>query len=257
MGDSTIATVAPDTFTLPVGNLYDESSAVTGVALGRTTIRVTDERVGFQRVLPGISEIEIEPRRLYHSAPSIFVSPGTRTDDFQQYLYVDGVVDSLWVQLRSVGGKFVPSSDSLLLLDYGIEYYSIRGLTTGTDTLVIEAPGFAPDSVIVRVGTSVLQGVGFTPSTIRQGDSVLVAFNLLSVNGMALEADPSAITFTVGSTGTVQATKAAGPITSYQLDPGQSQISFWVRALGPGSGTIQVTHANFTPIELTFSTRSP
>jgi hypothetical protein len=67
---------------------------------------------------------------------------------------------------------------------------------------------------------------------------------------MALEADPSAITFTVGSTGTVQATKAAGPITTYQLDPGQSQISFDVQVRGNVKGGNVVFSAGCANIRL-------
>ncbi len=255
--DTTIARMTPDTASTNTSSDYDYFEWLDGVAAGRTTVTVSDRRTGtFQQLLPAAYEFEVLSPRLYSSTSASFITPGMWSGN-SAYLYVDAFVDSIWVQLGSVGGRFAVSSDSLLLEGYSSAFYQIRGITEGVDTLVVTAPGFAPDSIIVRVTKGILQNGGTLPPTIRQGDSLQVTFSLSNSDNSPSYVEALPQTFTLATTSAIQTTLGTGPISTVEAAAGQSQISFWVKALAPGSGTLTITSPNFVTHEMTFSTRSP
>ena len=258
IADTLVAKMLPDTFTIDTLDYYLYAEWLYGVAPGATVMTVTDESPGtFTRSLPGSGDVYVSHNRLYPSfSEQVFLTAGTAGSNALSF-YVDGEVDSTWIQLTSLGGKFAPSVDSVFVYSYGSDYFTLRGISEGLDTLVAVAPGFAPETLLVRVGKGIIGTQGTLPANVRQGDSVLVSFAIFSANGGYIYAQPSALTFTLGTTAALQVTDGTAPISTTQVALSTNYFSFWIKAVAPGGGTLTITHPNFTTFTLNVGTRSP
>jgi hypothetical protein len=262
--DPTIVGIGADSIgTIVAGESYATlGDALRGISLGRTSVVVEDRRgeVVFQSATPARYATEIEATYLDVGNREPSVGLGTYTSSNTNYLYASNGGPPTWVQFRSLGGRVAFAADSVLL-DPNTSYYAyyrMTGITTGTDTLVFTAPGYAPDTVVAHVGPSMLQRITSMPATIRQGDSVQVTLYLETPDGVSgAQVAGAAATFTFSSTGAVQAGALAGgaPITSLVVQPGQSTMSFWMKATGAGGGELTITHPNFTTFKMGVGTR--
>jgi hypothetical protein len=258
VADTLVAKMLPDTFTIGTLDYYLDAEWLYGVSPGTTVMTATDERVGiFQRVLPGSGDVYVAHNRLYPGfSDQIHLTVGTSASDYMNF-YVDGEIDSLWMQVRSVGGRFAINTDSVLIEGYSSGYFSLRGVSEGLDTLVATAPGFAPETLLVRIGKGILAPPSNLPANLRQGDSTLVTFSILGPNGDFVHAEPSPLTFTLATTAALQVSDGTAPISTRQVEASANYFSFWIKAVAPGGGTLTITHPNFTTFTLNVGTRSP
>ncbi len=257
--DPSIAVMTPDSASLPVGfDYYDEFEWLVGVARGQTHLTIRDLRPDpFARTLPASVDVEVRglTMEVDDNQRAIHVAPGTETDEYR-YVSLGGSVDSLWIRFQTVGGRAAPMTDSVLLQNQSYAYFGVRGISEGTDTLVISAAGLAPESLTVYVGKGEIRTENLLP-TIRQGDSVQVYLDLHAADEAWLYASAAPLDLTLSSTANLQTTLGAGPVSTVQVAPGSSYAIFWVKALAPGGGTLTITHPAFLAHEISFQTRSP
>ncbi|MBX7118085.1 MAG: hypothetical protein K1X31_03700 [Gemmatimonadaceae bacterium] len=231
--------------------------AFIGVATGRTRVFASDPRTGvFQQALNAWTTTDVHQPRLTASGGGVLIlTPGATT--FNYYVVRDyGIRSAIWVQARSVGGRFRVDGDSVFLGQNSTsEYFSLTGLSAGTDTLVLSAPGYAPDTVVVRLEPGILEASSL-PSSLAAGDSVRVTVYLRNANGAGTAVGDTPLTVTFGATGAiVPRDDQGGTLTEGVLPPGEMQFLMWVVATGTGGGEIVISAPGFQPLRFRINTR--
>lgn len=136
-----------------------------------------------------------------------------------------------------------PSVDSLTSLTPNIpagtyyRYFGTIGLVPGVDTIIASAPGYLPDTAVIRV-TSVRFAVGNLPAT-RTTTDPPSAFSVTAVDSLG-SAHPITDTVVVSVVSSDPA--VLQPVqTSYRILPGQASVNPQVAFVGPGSAFITVS----------------
>jgi hypothetical protein len=249
--DTTMLAIGADsTVTLQIGEsgAYEVLGPITGTRVGYGVIAIEDQRTtDFRQYLPGLDELQVRPARLQLNQHSLAAAANLTTEE----TFIDiGSAEPgpRWVQVRSVGGRFRLEADSLDVPAFSSSRsIAITGLTPGVDTLVISAPGFAPDTALVTITDGILRTYSL-PVTMQVGDSVLVSMYLMTVRGYsgAIADTPVTVSFATSANVQVSPTQGAGPISTLEVPTGTGVFQFWVRATGTGVGDITVSAPGFT-----------
>lgn len=253
---SMLAIGADSAVTLQVGEteVYEALGPVTGTRVGSGMIAVEDPRTtDFRQYLPGFEEVQVRPARLQLNQHSLAAANNLTTEE----AYVDlGFAEAgpRWIQVRSVGGRFSLEADSLEVPAFwSSRNIAITGITPGVDTLVISAPGFAPDTALVTISDGILRTYSL-PASMQLGDSVLVSMSLMTVRGYGgtIAVTPVTVSFATSANVQVSPTQGAGPISTLELPPGPGDFQFWVRATATGIGELTVSAPGFTTARARF-----
>ena len=125
------------------------------------------------------------------------------------------------------------------------------GTTPGLDTLVVSAPGFVPDTLIIEADTGRISISGM-PTTLNQGDSAAIRIHPTNEDGIIDNAWST--TFALSSNGKLSFSRNSLPITSIAVPDGSSATPvFYVKASGGGAATMSVTNVwyNTSPYDIT------
>jgi len=251
--DTSIARIGPDSlFTIPAGDGWINTGVgpVIGGRAGRTSVLVEDIRSGvFQRASTAYLDVAVDAAELQTGVAAYALAVGLRFD--YGYVYTN-TYDSagIWVQLNSVRGRVAFADDSVYVSGYGGgTNFSMTGLSAGTDTVVLSAPGFAPDTVIAVVGPGLI-ALGQTPALLVVGDSLRVTGTLQTSSGDQAFVAGAALTLTFAATGPLSVTEQGGtvPITALPVTTGFSAFQFWVKATGAGGGFLDITAPGMNPV---------
>ncbi|MBP6729182.1 MAG: hypothetical protein KA129_06130, partial [Microthrixaceae bacterium] len=255
--DTTMFTIGADSsVTLQIGEsgVYDVLGPITGARVGSGTISIEDARTAdFRQYLPGYVDVQVRSARLLLNLHSLAASTNLTTTES----YVDlgfGDLVPRYIQVRSVGGRFRLDDDSLDVPAFSSSRdISITGLTPGIDTLVVSAPGFAPDTALVTITDGILR-LSSLPVTMANGDSTLVSMDLSTIRGYGgtVAGAPITISFTTSANMQISPELGAGPISTLELPIGTGLIRFWVRATGSGIGDLTVSAPGFTAARARF-----
>jgi N-acetylneuraminic acid mutarotase len=133
---------------------------------------------------------------------------------------------------------------------------NVLGRSAGRDTIVVAAPGYGPDTVIVDVGLGQIQVAHF-PATLRIDDSV--AISIESRNPSNTQTDNAfGMTFTLGGTPNLRFSDGHQVITSIAIPDGaRATGTFYVTAIGPGIADVTITNPNYRDFAGHFSIDSP
>jgi hypothetical protein len=261
--DPGVATIGADSLVMIPPTDYGYTSGlgpIIGAALGVSGIVVEDARDGaFQQYLPGHDEITVVPSVLTANSRTYALGVGLSTAPNSNYVSSRFGGDSTWVQVRSVGGRVAFDVDSVLIDNYYsyYGYFTPRGLSAGTDTLVFSAPGYTPDSVVAVVGSGMLNTYGQIPPTIVVGDSVLVTVSIYGPDGSTGYNTDAARTLTLSVTGPLQTLSAATglPASTVNVPIGATSLSFWVKATAAGGGEFTVSGPDLLSFRRVVDTR--
>lgn len=258
--DPTIARVGADSlFVIPAGSYWaDTVGPVVGAGLGRTDLILEDPRSGsFQRLLSGRTSIEVQPARLSASARILTATVGLASSQFDQYVGPADGADSLWIQLRSVGGRVTFDADSVLANPQvgGYGYFAMTGVSVGVDTIVFSAPGYPADTVLANVTAGRLFSYALPP-TLGVNDSTDVTLYFQSSAGGSLPLAEASRTMTITVSGGVQASDptTGTPISSITASNGSYSFTFRLKATAPGGGELTVTGPGLTSFRRVFNT---
>ncbi len=254
-----IADAGAATFTYPAEAYWLDTQGPTGVSVGRTLVYVEDTLAtsDSRKMLSQASELSVHRPTLYATADRKVIGRGLAS---ATSLAAYGLKDSVWVTFTSVGGRFGVIEDSVQVVRYEYDTYgeaafTLRGDTFGTDTLVLSAAGFTPDTVLIVVEPGVLELQPGTAPRIVVGDSTLVVLDLRDAAGFpAVATDVLTLSFSIDTTFAV--TDGTTTIGSLVIQPDATTVSFWVKALQQGSSTLVVTSSSsFRTFRYVFSTR--
>lgn len=145
----------------------------------------------------------------------------------------------------SVGTLLMPTGIAQLLPPFAID-----GRAAGTDTVVVSAPRYDPDTLTLQVGDGAVSLYNW-PGQLRQGDSAAVT---LSVRDSVGQAHPvvDATTFTIVKEGGIVFTDGQREITAITVPAGSASSSaFRIKAVGP-AGTASVRFVNLYYAEQAF-----
>lgn len=260
VADTSVLRLLRDTTTIAAG----EGLAfvpVRGVRGGTTAISVEDRRTSFAAEVGSSSAIEVRPNRLRlgTNAQARFLVATGGLSSGATTVSTEYPVDSIWVQVRTLNGAAGATRDSVLIA--GDSVYAplhLRGITDGgTDTVVVSAPGFAPDTAEVRVTRGYLGTESTIPATLRQGDSVEVVLRFLSPDGQPIQAGPAPIPLTFIMPANLDVRVGGATVTTAAFPAGASTFTIHLRGIAVGSGTATVTSSLVVGRSVTISTRAP
>ena len=260
--DPTIAALGADSvFVIPAGSSgVDTVGPVLGAGLGRTDLVIEDPRAGdFRQLLPDRATVEVKPARLTASARVLAATIGLASYQYDQYVTPADGSDSVWVQLRSVGGRVAFEVDSVLAdpQSTGYGYFSMTGISVGLDTIVFSAPGYPSDTVLANVTDGRLYSYSLTP-TLVVNDSIQVTLYFQSAAGSSLPLADASRTMTLSVSGGLQTLdlSTGTPIGTIAATNGSYSFTFWLKATTPGGGELTVSGPGLAPFRRIFSTVS-
>ena len=115
----------------------------------------------------------------------------------------------------------------------------------GTDTLVASAtsPAHIPDTAYVVIGQGRIGTSGWLTS-LAAGDSVQVTLYTQDPN-QNTRGVLAATTFTLTPNANIEFRSGGAVITQVVVPAGANSVSFYVKALATGTGTVAITNANY------------
>lgn len=257
VADTTVLRLASDTTSIAAGEAA-ASITVRGLRAGTSILSVEDRRASFGASSGGTSTFEVRPNRLRLNQPRFLVTTGALSSE-SAVVGTDFPVDSLWIQVRTLNGRAGTTRDSVLISgDSAFAQLRLRGITDGgTDTVVVSAPGFAPDTAVVRVTRGYIDSESPIPSTLRQGDSVAVTLRLIAPDGLPVEVGPAPIPLTFITPANLDVRLNGATVTSAAFPAGATSLTIHLRGIAVGSGTATVTSPSIVGTSVTISTRAP
>jgi hypothetical protein len=253
-------------FTYPADSAYLTIPGPVGVSVGAATVAVEDTRTGvFDLVARGAADVEVYEPAIVLYKERYQTGLGLTSSTNQQSFGVSALRDSIWVRIASVGGRFAPSADSILVtrVSGGVsafpsttlfESFGLTGLTPGIDTLVVSADGLRADTAIVSVEPGILEILDVSAPTIVVGDSARVELYFTDGSGApAVTASSVLLAFATDTAFAVSDGTAV--VGSINVSPGASGVAFWVKALGQGTAELTITSASFRTLRLSLTTR--
>ena len=255
--DPGVATVDSTSVTLQPGEYYNSTARILGVAAGITTVSVRDNReAGFALLEGNAVDVAVQPGQLRFGQTEYVMAPGA-SPPYNTYVYPEQDVDSLWVRLRTVGGRAAIVNDSLLIGDLvGYGDFTLYGVTAGVDTLIAEGDGFRPDTIIVRVEPGRLRASTPLPVTLMQGDTAFVRMELLNFDGGVASAGPAGLTLTLAPSAGLSTYQAATATTAITIPFGQAYADFRIRGDTVGQQTITLSVPGFGTLTQTITVRA-
>jgi len=242
-----IASLDSTTLTIPAGQGPSGTAHLSFNAPGNVTITATDPRSAYYHYGTATSAtVVIVPKRLVFSDSVMLLGIGQFWSDA---VFLEGRIPTdLVVSLSH-------TASAVATLDHPIDTLfstgpsgpvALHGLAAGVDTVVATASGWLPDTLPVRVGPGTVVLWGW-PSALRQGDSAQVSLQVDDQAGEGRLADV-ATTFTLAPNGNIVFTSASGVIGTITVAAkNQGTGYFYVKAVAPGTGTVNITNASYQP----------
>ena len=257
--DTTVLQVLRDTTSIPAGSAYTFlPAAIAGRKPGTTPVSIVDRRTGFAAISPLGTTLEVVRNRLVLPSVRFDVAAGALASPWA-FVEAAQPVDSIWVRVRTLNGRAAVVEDSVKLraINENLVALGLRGVSVGTDTVVVSAQGFDPDTAVVRVTAGYFGSELPLPAAIRQGDSVAVTLVLYSPDGYAVAAGPAPIPLTFTTPANLDVRLGGATVTTASFPAGASSFTVYLRGIAPGSGTVTVSSPNVTSASASISTRAP
>lgn len=251
-----VASLDSTTVTILSGNYFHNTANWTPGIIGTSQLQASDQRAVQYQYATGAQNVAVVTPSLGFSWGSTPLGIGQYVD---QYVYsANTPAAPLSVSLThtgtaristQVGGidvnsVTIPTSTNLV-------FFRTVGTSTGTDTLVASAssPLHNPTTAYTVVGQGNVNGIGGWPTTLAVGDSVLLtmyardpATNVRYV----LAATP----FTLTPNANIQFVSggpASSVITTATIPADQYQVTFYLKAVSSGTGSVGITATSYQP----------
>ena len=238
------------TVTLTNGSYFTNAARLTPLSAGTTQITATDGRAAFYKYGTGAANVQVFTPSLGFSWTNTPLGIGQYIDvyvaapDYQTTNLGVGLTHSGAARTSTPSNVTIPSSTYYV-------YFRVTGTASGTDTLVANSTSGAthlPDSAFTAVGVGRVDPISNWPGTLRAGDSVQVTLYARdpadNVRNVA-----AATTFTLSPNSNIEfrtGGAASTVITSVTIPADQTFVSFWVKGLTAGAGSVTITNGNYT-----------
>lgn len=115
------------------------------------------------------------------------------------------------------------------------------GTIAGRDTMIVQAAGYAPDSLVIESGMGYIS-VDVLPATLAFGDSVRIRLHPVNPDNQIID-NAWGTTFQLSSNGMLAFSDGSQAITGARVPDGtSSSASFWVKAIGVGQAQFIASH---------------
>ena len=250
--DTAVIALDSTALTIPAGQVESpHSAAFSFKAPGTAVITANDPRATPYAYAPGtsFSVTVLEPKLVAEPLVSLGID--------QQWGFsvtVEGVLrqGDVVVHLADRSPSVATLLDSTLTLTPRLNYagLGVNGLAAGTDSVIVTAPGWVPDTGLIVVGQGSTDLQVWPPVYgLSVGQGAPLYLLMLAPNG---ESRVSAVTkqFTLAPNANLEFTDPFGvPITTVTVTAGQqASPQFWVRGLAAGTGTVTISAPNYTPV---------
>ena len=122
---------------------------------------------------------------------------------------------------------------------------AIHGLSgVGTDTLIAAAPGFVPDTAIIRLTRGKFLVTGW-PANLTAGDSAALTITVADSSG-ALGNLSQLINVSLAGTGAISFSNGTAAITTVPIQQ-RTSGTFYLKATGGGAGSVTISHPDYGP----------
>ena len=234
--DTTVVRV-PRADTIEAGAAFSTNSLVTLVGPGSANVVVRAAHLPMELIRPDTVTYHVEPARLFLTFTTVNVG---RRQYFPEHAFevvaVDPQVAPLEVTFTQKRADIVQILVPTRTIGAGAHKlaFGLAGLGSGSDTIIVSAPGFLPDTGIVRViGTSLT--VASVPSglTERGLPTPLVVGIRDSIGGVNPSLDTLLVAVRSSDSGV-----AVGSPTAVRILPGTTTATATILLPGPGAATL-------------------
>ncbi len=253
-----VAAIDSPTVTIPAGQYYVNTPMWSPGVIGTSQFTASDGRSAYYAYTPGTDNVTVVTPRVGLASVPGYLGIGQYND--YAYAYTpDNMTAPTTVTLTHAGtvrtGTYTnltntPITQVTIPASSNSSYFRIAGLVAGTDSLVasIASPVHNPDTVYTVVGLGRVDPISGWPSSIRVGDSVQVTLyardpsqgtgHLLVAATQFNFTNVSNIQFWSGGANSVQ-------ITSVTVPADAQYVTFYVKGLTAGTGSVTITATNY------------
>jgi hypothetical protein len=252
-----VAVVDSLTVTIPSGQYYTQAAGWTPGIIGTSQISASDTRAAYYKYNTGSVNVSVQTPYLSFSWGTRYLGIG-QYDDYDYASTPDYQVAPLAVSFTHSGTArtatyanltTTPITGITIAQGQSYEYFRLAGSTAGTDTLIASAtsPAHVPDTAYTVVSQGRVDPLGSWPTTIAAGDSVQITLYARDLN-QSTHYVLNDETFTLAPNANIEfrtGAVGAGPITQITIPAGQYYVNFYVRGVSAGTGSVQITNADY------------
>ncbi len=240
------ATVDSASVVIPAGGSFSNSARVRPVAVGTTTITVSDARVQSYRYNEATAAVAVVLPALFNSWSTSPIRLGVGQWREDPYVYTsDNQVTPLTVSLTHATSASTSAASIQIPAATSYLYHRITGVSLGVDTITYAAAGHVPVSGAVTVGAGRVDALGNWPANLTT-DSVAVTLYARDMDG-SIRNVSVATTFNLSvSGGAFEAHFGGATVTSVTIPADAQSVTFYLRRLANGTATVTFTNANYT-----------
>ena len=228
--DATVVTVTPAD-TIDANLYYAQRALVTIVGPGTATITATAVGHG-----TSVATYRVIAPQLNFSVPAYRIGRRQYRQPTDFYVYTPNV-RSVAVPLTIT--QTLPAVDSLssttlqVPVNLNIAYFGLAGLLTGVDTIIVSAPGYLPDTMVVTVTTPRLTVSGLSGGTTTSPPTSVAIYVTDSIGNAHYTLDTLLVSG-ASSNGAVLQPDSVG----FRIPRGGFNSTQRVRFVGPGSASM-------------------
>lgn len=253
--DPAIVRIGADSlgFVLPSVINPENFGPLEALALGTSIVTLEDRRVGlFRQLLPKREQAEVFPARLESNQATYSVTPGLVSLD-AGFVQTGSSGDSAVVTVTSLGGRAVVTPNSLPIFGFTqIAFFDLQGVSIGLDTVVFSAPGYIPDTALVRINQGFIRATTPPPPRFFANESVIVTLTFTTASLIEAQVGPNGLPLTFTSSGQMSARSNVDgtPLSAVAVPGGAFQYTFVLRSLSQGEGTVTISAPGLAPLVL-------
>jgi hypothetical protein len=249
-----VAVIDSLTVTIPAGSYYDQGATWSPGQIGTSRITASDARSVYYEYGDGFADVTVSTPYLSLSWNSRNLGIG-QYDDYAYPSTPDNQAAPLVVNLTHAGtprtatfGNLTTTPITSVTIPQGTsyQYFRIAGTAVGTDSLIASAvtPAHVPDTAYTVVTLGRVDPIGSWPANLAVGDSVLVTLYARDQTTNTHNVLNDEI-FTLAPNANIEFRLGGSAVTQVTIPAGQYYVQFYVVGLSAGTGSVQITNADY------------
>jgi len=251
-----VASIDSSAITIQAGNSYSQAARWSPGQVGTAQFQASDSRAVYYQYGTATANVAVltPPLALNWNTTSLgigqYFTPYVQTPN-NAAAPIDVTLSHAGTPRTSVLFGGLPVTDVTIPAGIYYVYFNVAGTVSGTDTLVATAtsPVHTPDTAYTVVGTGRVDPLSGWPATLSLGgtDSVLVTLYARAPD-QNIHPVLAATTFTLAPTANIQFVSGGANsvvITSATILADATYVQFYVKGVSQGTGTADITQANY------------
>jgi hypothetical protein len=247
--DTSVVSTDSTTLTIHAGTYVSATVGLLAKGVGTTTITATDPRAAAYAYAPGTTT------PITVVAPSLSIDPwpslGIR-QTWAGYVVENGPHQgAVVVHMQQRNSAVLALSDTVFTIGVGENFspWSVTGIASGVDTVIVAAAGFTPDTAIITVGPGGILIGSWPSSPMAVGDTWPVSIYIQTPDGaQGIAADT--VVFTLAPNSNIEFRQDGAVISTVTIPAGGQYTPnlFYVKAKAAGTGSVTISAPNYTPL---------